>query len=155
MEFEKRITFRPAWDCPMGACASEGCDGKPKDHPGNHGRHGVEAKWVLIGSKGAVQFLLYTQWMLPESPEPKSPLVRKPMPADLGYHAYEPQYEGQYRMDSCDLLDIEGGCYYAGSSLNAEPVFERLLREGGDAVWDGLEFYYRAVFGERVGHDAG
>ena len=51
-------------------------------------------------------------------------------------------------MESCDVL--EDGWYYDGSSLNAEPVYQRLLREGNDGVWAELEGYYAEMFKERV-----
>lgn len=103
-------------------------------------------------------------------------ILCRPMPADLGYHSPKPMYEGQEPIGSkrfywrdptkeerkfrfapvpdseptgtftpCDLL---GGkpCYYDGSGLNAEPVFEILLKEGSPGVWKELERYYADTF---------
>ena len=145
----RSVTFSPAFD-------------KRPKQPGdpNCGIHGVDLRFTLKGEKGAVQFLLYTQWQLPEVA--KELLDRpyeasragphwmdRPMPADLGYHAYMPQYEGHTPMETCNLLpDAPNGCYYGGSGLDAEPVFDRLLREGDKGVWDALEEYYAKIFGE-------
>lgn len=141
-EFERRVTFAAAWD-------------KRSDDPKkNYGVHGVEVRFVLKGPRGAMQFMFYTNWMLPQNRSAFS-VVEKypfeywqaPMPADLGYHAYEPQYEGQERMGQCDILtDAVGGCFYDGSTLNAEPVFETLIAEGDEGVWRRLEEMYRARF---------
>jgi hypothetical protein len=76
--------------------------------------------------------------------------IRRPMPADLGYHSWMPRYEGQSAMD-CHLSP-NGICYYDGSGLNAEPIFSVLLREGSDGVWRELEKYYASVF--EVSEDA-
>ena len=47
----------------------------------------------------------------------------------------------------CPWLDGRR-CYADGSSLNAEPVFQRLLREGDAGVWQALEEYWQETFGE-------
>ncbi len=131
-DFERQITFRAAYDK------------RDPDPTKNYGIHSVEIRFLLKGPKGATQFLFYTGWFLPE--------VRKPglsndypMPVDLGYYSLTPQYENDQPFD-CDLFP-SGKCYYDGSSLNAEPVFERLLREGHEGVWAELEDFYRSRFG--------
>lgn len=92
MKWEKRIDFEPAFD---------------RRHPDpskNYGIHGVTLRMVLIGPKGAVNFVLYTNWHLPHvTDESKgridSPLNGdyhwhcRPLPADLGYHSPKPMYE--------------------------------------------------------------
>lgn len=111
---------------------------------------------VLKGEKGAVQFVVYTGWHLPHVTKEldQKPVYRDrphllchPMPADLGYHSPIPQYEGQRPMEGV-CQELGGTCYYDGSGLNAERVFEVLLREGSDGVWRELEEYYTSVFGE-------
>lgn len=62
------------------------------------GIHGVQLRMVLKGELGAVQFLLFTNWMLPHVQDelrnaPKSSFFKEPMPADLGYHSPKPMYE--------------------------------------------------------------
>jgi hypothetical protein len=160
-EFQRLVEFSPAYD-----------------HGREGGCHGVELRMVLKGPEGAVQFLLFTNWMLPETREKWGPLPSdhpcvRPMPVDLGYHSPKPMYEGQEPMRHiykfpkfptnfetweggepgvygdpviCPYLDGDVPCYYDGSGLNAEPVFERLLREGSDGVWAVLEEYYEQVF---------
>ena len=144
MSFERIVQFHPAFDK------------RHADPSKNYGIHGVQIRFVLKGPFGATQFGLYTSWQLPHvMKELKAKWWGKsghehtfdPIPTDLGYHAYEPQYDGQTRMGSCDILpDAEGGCYYDGSTLAAERVFERLLREGDASVWAELEEQYRDRF---------
>lgn len=137
----KTVTFRPAFDR------------RDPDPSKNYGIHGVEIRWLYKAALGATQFLLYTGWQLPhverdmEENWPRDRIgfrITRPSPADLGYHSPAPQYEGQSAME-CDVLP-GGKCFYDGSGLNAEPVFECLVREGGDAVWRELENYYAELF---------
>lgn len=39
-------------------------------------------------------------------------------------------------------------CYYDGSSLNADRIYDILLERGSDGVWEELEKYYTDTFGE-------
>lgn len=73
-----------------------------------------------------------------------------PTPVDLGYHSYTPHYEGQEPVSSeCEWL---GGkpCYYDGSTLNAERIFDVLVAEGDEGVWRELEVYYMDLFDEEA-----
>jgi len=124
-------------------------DKRPK-----YGIHGVELLMALKGDAGAVQFLLFTNWHLPHvekdldsRPDYKySRLLCHPQPADLGYHSKVPRYEDQTKMEHCQF--VEGGCYYDGSGLNAERIYQVLLSEGSDGVWRELEAYYKETFEE-------
>lgn len=143
---EKIVELTPAWD-------------KRHTEPSkDYGVHGVDLRMYLKGDKGAVQFVLSTGWLLPETlGVPVDSLYRYseanasrktsshyPMAVDLGYHSPVPHYEDQTSFD-CELL--EGGkCYYDGSSLNAERIFNILLHEGSDGVWRELEIYYNELF---------
>jgi len=133
---EKKIEFDPAFD-------------KRDPNPmKNYGIHGVNIRF-LYGDKevGYVQFVIYTNWMLKSCRKKWDEYVQAlhllPMPADLGYHSKVPMYEGQDPMSKCDLL---GTCYYDGSTLNAEPVFEVLVEQGLEALWKKLEEYYNETF---------
>lgn len=136
MRSERReIVFRPAWDK------------RHSDPSKNYGIHGVEMAWFLHGPEGAIQFVVYTAWHLPEvaaelKRDHPHPRLFEPMPADLGYHSYIPRYEGQTRLtENCSVL---GGrpCYYDGSSLQAIKVFDILVGQGEEAVWKLLEEEY-------------
>lgn len=114
--------------------------------------HGVEVRFIVIGAKGAVQFVLYTNWMPSHMRHQGSRLDRvqrclaEPMPCDLGYHSPTPMYEDQTAVsETCEYL---GGapCYYDGSSLNAEDPFDVLTDDGEDALWKFLELFYEATF---------
>jgi hypothetical protein len=140
---ERIVTFSPAYDK------------RPK-----YGVHGVELRMVLKGTEGAVQFVLYTKWQLPhvtkETDESTALQTHDlqlrldcfyhPQPAYLGYHSLVPRYEGQTPVrDSCEYLDGKP-CYYGGSGLAADRIYEVLLREGSDGVWRELEAYYAQTF---------
>ena len=102
--------------------------------------------------------------------------LNKAMPADLGYHSPKPMYEGDTPMGAtrvewedndgsipgfdvakvpksyptgtftpCEYLD-GAPCYYDGSGLNAERIFDVLCAEGDDGVWRALEEYYAETF---------
>jgi hypothetical protein len=141
---EKIVKFYPAFD-------------RRKDPKGNYGIHGVDMRMILKGDKGAVQFVLYTNWHLPHVQEELNikaigqdsiyiSAILNPMPADLGYHSPVPIYEGQsVASESCEYLDGKP-CYYDGSGLNAERIYEVLLKEGSDGVWRELEDYYNIIF---------
>lgn len=142
VELERVFTISPAFDK------------RHTDPNKNYGIHGATMRWVLKGREGVVQFVLHTNWQLPhvraeldaKTTDPRYPhLLCHPMPADLGYHAKMPRYESQTKID-CEY--VEGGCYYDGSSLNAEPVFNRMLADGGEAVWAELSDYYKLIFPE-------
>lgn len=140
MTVERSITFEPAFDR------------RNPDPSKNYGIGGVNIRWVLKSGNKAVQFLVLTDWTpVHVQNERMSDHFRtdvigiQPMAADLGYHSPEPMYDEQESM-ACDVLDSQ--CY--GSSLNAEPVRDRLIAEGGDAVWDELEKYFKARFEENT-----
>jgi hypothetical protein len=140
-QFERIVTMSPAFDR------------RSSDPKKNFGIHGVELRMVLKGPLGATQFLVFTNWMLPHVTEEtfanhsgdpyRLKLFTQPTPVDLGYHWHKPRYENQGSMD-CDLMP-SGKCYYDGSGLNAEPVFQILLSEGSQGVWKKLEEYYREL----------
>lgn len=147
--FERRIDIDPAFD---------------RRHPDpkqNYGIHGVTMRFILKGDKGAVQFVLFTNWQLPHVTEETDQRTiakaragedisidlrcfYRPLPADRGYHSPTPVWEGQESRE-CDLLDGKP-CYYDGSGLQAETVYHALLAEGGEGVWKELEYYYSQVF---------
>lgn len=143
---ERRVEFEAAFD---------------KRHPDprkSYGIHGVTLRMYVIGKRGAVQFVVFTNWHLPhvqkEMDARGDHLLCHPMPADLGYHSPVPQYDGHESCrDDCELL---GGrpCYYDGSGLNAKRIYHVLLSEGGDGVWRELEAYYHELFDHKpVGID--
>lgn len=135
-QFERLVTFEPAYD---------ERDSKPSYSIGC-----AIVRFYLKGPRGVVQFVLYTGWHLPhvqkELLEKDGASLLYPFPTDLGYHSPVPRYEGQISY-SCDLLPGKK-CYYDGSGLNAQPVYETLVREGDEAMWNELEEYYKSVFEE-------
>jgi hypothetical protein len=112
----------------------------------------VNLWFVLKGKLGAVQFAILTNWHL-EAVEKEFEkdrnvarlLLHRPLPGDVGYHSPRAMYEGQEKRP-CHLLE-EGFCYYDGSSLAADRVYQILLKFGSDGVWDYLHGYYNHTFG--------
>lgn len=137
--FRRMVRFEPGHDCLRFECRHGSATCIPGTG-GSHGRHGLQIRFVLKGDKGAIQFLLMTDW----TPEPTHE-TRFIMPADIGYHAKEPQYDDQEAMD--DDCEYTGGvCYYDGSGLKAEEPFRVLCNEGDEALWQYLEAVYRSRF---------
>lgn len=121
-------------------------DRRDPDPSKNYGIHCVDIAFVLQGDLGAVQFKMYTGWFLPQNADASRRMADLyPMAVDLGYHSPKPHYEDQTRISS-DCEWVEGGCYYDGSTMNAEPVMARFIAEGDSGVWEELEGYYNEVF---------
>lgn len=106
-----------------------------------YGIHCAEMRFYLKGNAGVVQFVLYTGWYLPHNQRE----FDRPMPADLGYHSLKPMYNGHYPTEKCPFLNGKT-CYYDGSGLNAERIFDVLLYKGSDGVWEELKAYYHELF---------
>ena len=140
---EKLVQFEAAYDK------------RDPDPSKNCGVHGVNIRFILRGKEGAVQFLIFTNWMLPQVQRERDsePLTRfpymfhKPMASDVGYHSPKPVHGNDNPVsENCPIL---GGvpCYSESSGLYAEEVFDRLLKEGDAGVWDELKSYYKDIFG--------
>jgi hypothetical protein len=118
----------------------------------NFGVSTVRLTFYVKGAKGAVQWMIGTEWGI----EPTRAHLarfgwfgpeegRKPTGWDLGYHAHEPQYEGHSKMgDDCELTG--GACYYDGSGLNADLLIEGFLAQGTSWLWPKLIEVYRHYF---------
>ena len=127
----------------------------------NYGIHGCNLCFYVKGEKGAVQFIIYTNWHLPHV---QKELISKchgsrtefsghhfchlePIPADIGYHSPKPMYDSQEPISTeCDLIGKGKPCYYDGSSLNAEGYFQIMVEGGSEALWKALEEYYHNRF---------
>lgn len=145
-EMEQRICFEVGYDH-----RDFGCD---------HGRHGMQLRFVLTGPSGAVQWLAFLSNWTPgnvhfgdvqaeggTSLVAANPRIGDGSAADLGFHAREPQYEGQDGpTPDCEYLGGDA-CYYDGSGLNAEPLLAAFLDHGPMAVWAALARYYQSLFG--------
>lgn len=103
-----------------------------------YGVHGMSIRFLAVGEAGAVQFVMNTGWV---PGLPARPAGLYPYAVDLGYHWPTSRYEGMSRFEDCDVLG-DGGCFYDGSGLNAEPVMQAFIRDGEPAVWAALENYY-------------
>ena len=143
MKFERIVEMAPAFD-------------KRNPEPSkDYGIHGVDLRMILKGPGSAVQFVLYTSWMLPHVQDemdskplnPRFPYVlHKPLPADVGCHSKVPRFEGHEpeHINPCPYTG--GACYYDGSSLAARDMYKVLCERGSDGVWEELERYYHETF---------
>lgn len=149
--FEKIVEITPAYDR------------RHADPKQNYGVHGVEMRFLLKkAGVGAVQFLLSTGWQLPHITEETDrrtlgkvqrgePIAvdlhcfYQPMAVDRGYHSLTPRYPGQTARENCPYLN-GATCYYDGSGLNAQVVFDAMLSEGDQGLWRELEYYFTQVF---------
>lgn len=164
MVLTREVEFEKGYDCggPNGCAFGQSTCAPGKG--GYHGMHGANMRFLLKGAFGTVDFVVYTNWYAKDTVEriendkkrwvPRgsgsfdvghlASLFFGPMPADLGYHALdvsESRKEWMQPRDNCPYLDGKP-CYYDGSGLNAEPVFELLVTQGSEAVWDYLHDYY-------------
>jgi len=107
----------------------------------------IYCRWSVVGPPyGAVQ---YVEFRYPSDSTAykilsESGLVTdRRWAVDLGYHAVEPQYEGQPSMD-CDVL--EGRCFYDGSTRAAEGGREVFDEGGEERLYAYLKDYFHKRF---------
>ncbi len=127
------------------------------DETPSKGIHGVEMHANLIGPAGAINFVVYTNWHLPETqkridakpPEPRFPyLFHKPQPATVAFHHPKPQWEGQDET-ACNLLP-GGKCYGDITFTGAAKIFDALVEGGSAGMWAALEEWYVQEFEEET-----
>jgi hypothetical protein len=123
--FEKEVKVSPSYD-------RRSVDG---------GIHCCDMDFILRGTQGVVVFKIFTGWYSSGSEPP----VPSSMGADLGYHSKRQLHEWE-TPDKCTYLHGDC-CFYDGSSLMAEEMFEVLKTSGSEVVWEKLEEYYINVFG--------
>lgn len=136
--FTRKVEFTPPYD-------------KRDPSPSkNYGIGSLIIRFVLVGEKGATQFVMATgcyplhvhkEW------ERQGRTGLGPMGYDVGYHSPHPMYEGQSATENCAYLN-GAPCYYDGSGLAANDLLARFLEDGEDVVWAELESVYRSRFVE-------
>lgn len=155
---ERIVHFKPGFD---------------KRNPGNpsqdYGISGGSFLFVVKGPRGAVHFSLgtnfypltaekhlvrcYTDGRMgrfgPDGVEGIAESYRA-RGFDVGYHAHEPQYEGQsHSKDECEWLDGKP-CYSDGSALRADEWAKQFLEGGTEWLWPALEREYAERFSTPV-----
>lgn len=116
----------------------------------NYGHIGMKITFALIGPAGAITWLVYPRWYVQPSRDAWQGLIRDNEPRDmpdawdLGYHAYEPQYEDQTSC-TCDLLK-GGKCYSDGTLLGAKELIEGFIAGGDEWIWRKLREVYESRF---------
>ena len=145
-KWERIVEFSPAYD---------------KRHPNSRKNYGIGAvliKFILKKDNKAVQFMLGTDWYLPETiKEYREKGVKNWRRTvrlrgendcgisgwDIGYHSPKPMFKGQ---TSTKCAYIKGKCYYDGSGLYAQENQEILIRKGSEGVWKFLEKDWKERF---------
>lgn len=123
-----------------------------KRHPNpkkNYGIHGMDNYYILVKDNKAVQFVIYLPVYLDHVAEELSAKINpsfKVLAADVGYHSPTPMYENQSPMGECEIIGCE--CYYDGSGLHAEEVWEEWQEIGEwEWIWGKLEKIWNNYFG--------
>lgn len=145
-KFEKIVNFRPAYDK------------RNTDSSKNYGVHCVDMFMILKGTKGAIVFTVFTGWYLPNTIDWwKSRNLAtlesvKGWGADIGYHSKKPlseyQHENAPSTEHCEYCDGQP-CWYDGSGLAAQELFQKFVAQGEEVVWRTLEDWYYSEFGGR------
>lgn len=96
--------------------------------------------YVLSGPKGAITLG-----------------ISRPMPTDsriltdIGYHSPVPHSYGTH-MNECPFM--EGECWYDGSSLAGQTMWEEYEANGDlDGLWERLEDWYHGTFDQEIEDD--
>lgn len=152
-ELERRIYFEVGYDH---RDFPEDCGG------GGHGQHGMNLRFVLIGPKGAVTWLLYLMnWVpgnisdlsevqneYPISVVPARGPLGDAMTAGLGLHSVvRPSWddENYLSQQACEYLP-DGYCYSDVTYTGAQPLLAAFLDHGPHVVWATLARYYSETF---------
>lgn len=132
-------------------------DRRHTDDQKNYGIGGLDVWFILKGPRGAVQFAVNFPQYLPHIDREYPPKFpdwnerKRIMGFDVGYHALEPQFEGQTQMGDCDVFDGKP-CYYDGSGLRADTWVDEIFSVRGkrpeDILWAKLEEEYYELFGK-------
>lgn len=132
-------------------------DRRHSDDNKNYGIHGLDVWFILKGPKGAVQFAVNFGVYLPHveaefKAKPSAWPRESIMGIDVGYHAMEPQYEGQTQMEDCTVMG-DKPCFYDGSALRAEEWAKEIFAVRGEVpeklLWKKLEEEYQLRFERR------
>ena len=139
-KFERIVFVKPAFDK------------RSNDPSKDYGISACRIVFILKGKRGAVQFMIGTNWYVPSAREHLKKLLpsckdteRKPEGWDVGYHSHKKMYNGQEPVAyKCEILG--GKCYYDGSGLRADAWIEDFVAGGTDWLWPKLEEEYRNTF---------
>lgn len=121
-------------------------DKRDPDPSKNYGIRGMGLVFMLKGKEGVIQFVIFTDWHIASvRAETRVGKNFGPLPADVGFHCYTQQYGAEYHSKSCSVLE-DKECFYEGSSLAADDVFNVFTEKGEHAMWTELLNRYNAYF---------
>lgn len=101
-------------------------------------------EFLLHGQLGTVQFIFHELKVPGDSRYGYGNYGH--MPIDLGFHWDRKPYKHVTKM-ACKYRE-SGRCFYDGSGLNANDLYQRFKVYGSDIVWAELEDYYDNIKGE-------
>lgn len=121
----------------------------------NFGIHDCEMFMVLKGEHGAVGLTISTGWFLPETQQWKEACIRRSGESKswngrgvaVFYCSKVKQHEWQEGRENCDWLGCT--CYGDVGYSMSDTVFDLLIREGSEKVWEWLENYYNETFAKQ------
>jgi hypothetical protein len=136
--YEKIITFYPAWD-------------RRNSDPGkDYGIHGVGLRIVLVGKRGAIELIVFTNWMLPHVQQDLNKnffdhLSCGPYPVDVLIHSKKPTDLNEAPRSKCVYLGKDK-CYANSKHQYTKEVWDTLLYKGSEGVWEHLLKIYKEEF---------
>lgn len=116
------------------------------DEQHDEGRTGMRS-WVLSGLEGAVQVSFMKLPEIPSYFRDEEVFPGGWTGVDFGYHSPRPLHDGNTSRPGCDFV-AGGVCFYAGSSIPAQPLLQEWWKADCDdeVIWLAAELGYRAKF---------
>lgn len=119
----------------------------------DYGHIGMQMYFELVGPKGAITVMIFLPWYVEQTRHEWGDRdvhvyreKHKPWIADVGYHAYEPQYDGH---STCNCNLLKGGkCYPDGSALQGDDMNEGFIAGGSAWMFKKMREIYEARFND-------
>jgi hypothetical protein len=118
----------------------------------DYGVGGILMNFVIKGDHGAINFVLSTNFVLPQTLEfwQKKKEITKQIDlsywlrpnTDLCFHGLKPKYEGHKSHNDCCWMPGKE-CYVECDSFGGDEAYQALLTGGSEAMWQYMEKRYR------------
>lgn len=102
---------------------------------------------------GIVSFALFTNWVTKKHEmeywKRNRELFPSQSPTVIGvfYHSHARISDGDFHEESCSFFS-DRECYYSRIGINEDDVFDLLLTDGLDELWNFLENQHMLIFGK-------
>ncbi len=139
---KKEIKFQPAWDK------------RSSDLRKDYGIHGSVLHVTISDEKGAVNLVVHLNWFLPQNRNTKYCELKvypfeywqKPSISEIIHHSPTPTYHEQdVSSESCYFLGNKP-CYISSSFTFGNKLFELLISEGEEKLFDALIEHHNSFF---------